>query len=413
MNLIYILLVLLVVTRVCGVLVRRVGQPPLVGEILGGIFLGILISQYSDALPILSGLPDSEVLKSIADLGIFFLMLLAGIELRPKDLAKTSGDAFLIALAGFFLPLAMGFALGWVFIPESDFRIAQSLFIGTALAITAVPVAVRVLMDLNALNTKVGHTIVSAAVFDDVFSLILLAVLIGVINQGTAPELASLAMLGGKIVAFFLLSGAFGLYVFPYIGRWLMRSRVDELEFSGLVAAALAYSLIAELLGLHFIIGAFLAGLFFRRRVLDDKAYEDVSGKIRGLTNGFLAPIFFATIGLHLDVSAVTAAPLFLSVLIVAAFAGKFIGAGLAAWSTGFNKRQSTALGAAMSARGAVELIVANVALQANLFSKPSPAPDVVASLFSAVVIVAIVTTLATPLVMRIALQHYDRPDES
>jgi len=404
MNLIYILLVLLVVTRICGVIVQRFGQPPLVGEILGGIFLGLLISEFSGVFPILSGMPDSEVLKSIADLGIFFLMLLAGIELRPRKLAETSGKASIIALFGFIVPLAVGFGVGWSFIPPSDFRFAQSLFIGTALAITAVPVAVKVLMDLGALKTPVGRTIVAAAVFDDVFSLVLLTVLIGVINQGEAPSPAELGVLAAKITGFFAVSAAFGFYVFPMIGKWLMKTPVEELEFSGLVVAALAYSLLAELLGLHFIIGAFVAGLFFSGRVMDDKTFEDVEDKIKGLTTGFLAPIFFATIGLHLDLAAVTAAPIFLICLVAAAFLGKFAGAGVTAYFTGFDKAQATALGAAMSARGAVELIVANVALEANLFEKPDPPPPQIESLFSAVVIVAVVTTLATPLIMRLAL---------
>lgn len=406
MNLIYILLVLLVATRVCGVVAQRFGQPPLVGEILGGIFLGVAISQFSTALPVLSELPDSEVLQSIADLGVFFLMLLAGLELRPRDFAETAQGAFFIALAGFFVPLASGFALAWVFIPVSDFKLAQALFVGTALAITAVPVAVKVLMDLGALDTKVGRTIVSAAVFDDVFSLILLAVLIGVINQGQAPGPAELGVLAAKIAAFFAISGVCGFFVFPYLGRWLMKTPVEELEFSGLVAAALAYALLAEMLGLHFIIGAFIAGLFFSRRIIDDKTFNDVERKTKGITNGFLAPIFFATIGLHLDFSAVTEAPLFLICLIVVAFFGKFAGAGAAALLSGFDRREASALGAAMSARGAVELIVANVALSANLFSKPSPPPPEVESLFSSIVIVAVVTTLATPIAMRFALSR-------
>ncbi|WDI30682.1 cation:proton antiporter [Hyphococcus flavus] len=411
MNLIYILLVLLVVTRVCGVFAQRAGQPPLVGEILGGVFLGILISQFSGSFPVLSGLPDNEVLKGIADLGIFFLMLLAGVELRPRDLAKTSGKAFVIALAGFLVPLALGFGLGWTFIPESDFRLAQSLFIGTALAITAVPVAVKVLMDLDLLNTPVGRTIVSAAVFDDVLSLLLLAVLVAVINQGEAPSVTAMGILAGKVTLFFIITGAMGFFIFPIIGRWLMRIQVEELEFSGLVATALGYSLLAEFLELHFIIGAFVAGLFFNRRIVDNETHADVDKKIRGLTTGFLAPIFFATIGLHLDLSAVTAAPLLLFTLIVAAFIGKFAGAGVVSYFSGFNKRQSAAIGGAMSARGAVELIVANIALEANLFSRPEPAPPEVESLFSAVVIVAIVTTVATPMIIRRTLYSGENKD--
>ena len=176
---------------------------------------------------------------------------------------------------------------------------------------------------------------------------------------------------------------------------------MDEFEFSMLLIVAMGFALLAEALGMHFILGAFIAGLFFSRRAMETRVYENVQQKVSAITTGFLAPIFFASIGLHLDMAAVTAVPIYLSVLLLIAFLGKLLGAGLPALWMGFSRREALAVGTAMSARGAVELIVAGIALRAGLFLQPQPPPPVIQYMFSSIVIVAIVTTLAVPVLLR------------
>ena len=256
MNLLYVLLVLLLVTRLCGELAERLRQPALVGELVAGIALGMVASRYHDALPVLAELPDNEVFNGLTDLAIFFLMLLAGIELRPSELAKASGRAVAVALGGMVLPLLLGFGLGWWFLPDSSYKLAQSLFLATALAITAVPVSVKVLMDLGQLKTPLGQTIVSAAVFDDVLSLMLLAILTAVIRTGGFPDASSVLALVGKVLLFFLVAWVVGRYLLPRLGRLVRKTLADEFEMSALLIAALGYSLLAEALGMHFILGA-------------------------------------------------------------------------------------------------------------------------------------------------------------
>jgi Kef-type K+ transport system membrane component KefB len=156
--------------------------------------------------------------------------------------------------------------------------------------------------------------------------------------------------------------------------------------------------MLAEALGLHFIMGAFVAGLFFSRGTPDPDTFEDVKKKVSGITSGFLAPVFFASIGLHLSFAAFVDIPYFLALIIAVAIAGKVIGAGIAAAIVGLNTRDALTVGVGMSGRGAVELVVADVALRAGLFSAPDPTPPVVASLFSAIVIMAIATTLLMPM---------------
>ena len=398
MEILYVLLVLLIATRAFGELAVRVGQPALVGELLAGVGLGIVVMHNQETFPVLSDLPENPVFKAITDLGIFFLMLMAGLELRPRKLAEASRHAVVVAVGGLVLPLGLGIGLGWWLLPESSLHFAQSLFLGVALAITAVPVSVGVLLSLGKLDTGVGRMIVSAAIVDDVLSLLLLALLTAVLQAGTLPEPSTLLLLVGKVGLFFALAVPAGLYVFPWLGRRITALHGDEFEFSFLLVAGLAYSVLAEALSMHFLIGAFLAGLFFVRRTIDEAAYDDVFAKVSALTHGFLAPVFFASIGIHLQTGALLDAPFFLAALLVAATVGKLAGAGVPAWLGGMGARDAAAVGIGMNARGAVELIVADVAFRAGLFALPEPPDPIVASMYSAVVITAIVTTLATPI---------------
>lgn len=295
------------------------------------------------------------------------------------------------------VPLFLGFGLGWIFLPHSSFKMAQSLFLGTALAITAVPVSVKVLMDLGLLKTRLGQVIVSAALFDDIISLILLAVLTAVINTGSMPGLTAFAILFGKILLFFLLTGIIGHYILPYLNRVFEKFKTDEFEFSALLMVTLFFALLAEILGMHFILGAFLAGLFFGRRSMKNETYDAIRASLSSWTMGLFAPIFFASIGLHLNLAAITEIPLFVFLLVTAAFLGKLVGSGLPAYMLSFTPRQALGIGTAMSARGAVELIIAGIAMEAGLFSQPDPTPPEVAYLFSAIVIMALLTTLIPP----------------
>jgi len=412
METLYILLVLLVVARTLGELAVRFRQPALVGELVGGILVGVVAGAFSQRLPVLAGLTDDPVFAAITDLGVFFLMLLAGIEMRPKEFAEASKSSLPLAICAMVLPLGLGFGATWFWLPESEYRFAQSLFVGTGMAITAVPVAVRVLRDLGQLDTPLGRLVTSAAVVDDVLSLILLAVLTAFIETGGLPSVGEIAALMGNIVIFFAVTIVAGRYLLPWLGRRLKGFVLDELEFSMLLMIAMGFALLAEILGMHFILGAFLAGLFFSRRTIETRVYDDVQRKVSAITTGFLAPVFFASIGLHLDLGAVGGVPIYLSVLLVIAFAGKLLGAGIPALWMGFSRRESLAVGTAMSARGAVELIVAGIALRAGLFSRPDPAPPIVEYMFSSIVIVAIVTTLAVPVLLRPMLGGGKQPED-
>jgi len=408
MDLFYVLLILLVTTRAFGEIAERVGQPSLVGEIIAGIALGTFVAAYPSAFPDLVDLSGDKIFVTITDLGMFFLMLFAGVEMQPQKIVQYSAGALVVAIGGMVLPVGLGVALGWAFLPDTDLLSAQCLFIGTALAITAVPATVRILMDLGQLDTAIGQTIVSAAVFDDILSLILLAWLTGLLAFGEPPGPIEVALLFGKITLFFIITGAIGLYVFPRGGRLMHRLKAQELETSAMLIGAFAFAVLAEMLGLHFIIGPFVAGLYFSPKTIDLARYDRVKTTVSAMTFGFLAPIFFASIGLNLDLGALIGAPLFVVMLIVIAFIGKVVGAGGAARMLGFSTKDSTAIGVGMSPRGAVELVIAGIALKAGLFDTAGSDSPVVKNIFSAVVMMAVVTTVVSPIILK---RVFSRPD--
>lgn len=401
MDLFYVLLILLVATRAFGELAERLGQPSLVGELIAGITLGSVVAKYPGIFPDMVELGENDVFVSLTDLGMFFLMLFAGIEMQPHKILRYSRGAVMVAVGGMLLPLALGVGLGYMFLPETPLQAAQSLFLGTALAITAVPATVRILMDLGQLDTAVGQTIVSAAVFDDIFSLLLLGLLTGLILFGEPPGVAELALLIGKVVLFFAITGFVGLYVFPWGGRFIHVLKAQELEISAILVGAFFFAVLAELLAMHFIVGAFMAGLYFGQKTIDLKSYNRVKNSISAMTFGFLAPIFFAAIGFNLDFSALTEAPFFVTLLILVAFAGKVLGAGGAARLFGFSGRDAANIGVGMSPRGAVELVIAGIALKAGLFTTGDGEPTIVNHLFSSVVMMAVVTTVISPIILK------------
>ena len=163
---------------------------------------------------------------------------------------------------------------------------------------------------------------------------------------------------------FFVVAYGLGRLLVPRMRRIVGRFHSEEFAFSSLLIAGFVYAVLAEALGLHFVVGAFAAGLFFEQRFAGQKTYDEVKEKLHAMTMGFMAPIFFASIGLSLDIGALFNIPGFVLALVIVAFITKLGGAGLAAWKLGHTKTDAVAIGIGMSSRGAVELIIANIALR-------------------------------------------------
>lgn len=407
------LLVVLVLARVFGEAMLRFRQPALVGEILAGVALALIATLIDSNVPTIALLPTSEAIRLVAEIGVFFLVLHAGIEMQPREIARQSGASLAVAAGGMLLPLASGFALGWAVLPDSPFKLALSLLIGMTLSISAVPVVTKVFMDLNLLHHRVGRTVVSAAIFDDILGLILLAVLTAMMRDGAFPDAVAILLLLAKVALFFVITVIVGSRYHTWTSALLGSARSLSARFTTLLVVGFAFAVLAEALGMHFILGGFMAGLFFEKSRVGEVPYREIKATVERITSGFLAPVFFASIGLHLDLASVQAVPIFLLVLIAIAFAGKFVGAGLPALLSGLSLREASAVGVGMSGRGVVTIIVASIALRAGLFEYEGAREAVVDNLFSAIVVTAIVTTIAVPVLLRYILPPPDGEPEA
>jgi len=362
-----IILILMVVVWGMGKIFRTLKLPLLFGELVGGIIVG----------PLVLGLvnPDSHTIILLAELGVFFLMLHSGLETDPRELMKSSKKSILVAVAGILLPFFGGYYVSIAFGRSFE----ESLFIAMGLSITAIAISARLFKDFNITKTQTAHITLGAALLDDIFALMMFSVVLNIVETGAVEFMPILFMIL-KVAAFFAVVIIAGFKLQKYIGKFL-----SSKGFTFTFIIALGLGLIAESIGLHMIIGAFLAGLFIREEVVDEKIFQKIEDRIYGLSYSFLGPIFFASLAFHLDFTAFSEAPLFLAAILLVAFLGKVVGSGLAAYVQKENLRSSLIIGLAMNNRGAVELIIASIGIQMGIIG---------ADVFSILVLMAFVTTL-------------------
>jgi len=402
MELILGLLFLLLLTRVFGQGALLVGLPQSVGELLAGVFLvllfGFTVTDAGHEGGVFAGLLKLVHLPEIglaAEAGIFFLVLQAGIEMKPARIAEQSRGSFFVALGGAALPLGLGFGAGLYLFPAGDWQVEQAFFLGVVLSITSIPASVRILQEQGLLASGFGQTIVAAAIFDDILGLFLLAVLTSLIGSDGVPDLATLAMLFARMALFFGVTVLLGVHVYPRVTARLKMLDLAAVEFSTLLVVSLAYAAFAELMGLHWVMGAFMAGLFFEPERIGRRAYDEMRILVGGVANGVLGPIFFVTIGLALDFDALGQVFGLALVLLFIAFGGKLIGAGLPARLFGHSPYEAAVVGTGMGARGAVELVVISIALNAGLFATGG------GEIVSALIATTILSTITAALLLR------------
>lgn len=382
---------MLVSALIFGEVFKRLKQPALVGHLLAGVIIGPSLFNIVQ--------PD-ESLKIIVDLSIFFLMFLAGLELHPSEIRKAGKNAIILSVLAFVIPFASGVAI-------SDFlglSMLASLFIGLTLAITAVPVSAVVLMEFGLLKSKMGHTIMTAGIVDDILSLIVLAIIIQLAQSGGDFDFGELGFSAFKIGAF--LGGIF-LFIFMLkkTRHWLphklsplfakLQSR--EAGFGILLISAFGLSLIAESVGLHFVIGTFFAGLIVYKEIIGKENFERVNNVFSAITFGLLSPIFFAFIGIEFYAQSIAdSIPLFL-ILLAVAVAGKIGGGFIGGKIAGFSNSESTIIGYLVNSRGMVELVIATIGFELGIIDK---------TLFTVIVAVGFITTIMAPIMARIALRR-------
>ena len=380
------LVIMLLVAKIFGEIFRRLKQPALVGELLAGIVLG----------PSLFGFfkPDDnfEVFKGLA---VFFLMFFAGMEMNLSEIKKASKRALLISALAFFIPFFGGYQTS-VFFGLGDL---QALFIGLLLSITAIPVSAIVLMEFGLLKSKIGNTVITAAVVNDILALLVLTVLLQIPSNGAISvnysEVIGSAL---KILGFFGIVGILAFvinkksFAVPQkIDLFVSKLRTKEAGFGILLILAVTFSLFAHYSDLHFIVGAFFAGLIFGKN-FSQKHGERAHGFVSGFTFGLFAPIFFVLIGLEFNAnSLVDSLPLFATLLGVA-IAAKVISGYAGARITKFSHNDGMVIGCLMNGRGMVELAIASIGFSAGIL-------DI--RLFSIAIAIGFVTTILTPIMAK------------
>lgn len=400
MALIEALLLLLILSRVIGEVVERFGQPAMIGEIAAGILLG----------PSVFGLIHfTPEIKAIADLGVLLLVFLVGMEMELDALWRAfRGRGACVGAAGFLVPLGLGVLLGRFF----GYGPTQAIFIGLCIAITALPVSVRILMDLGKLQTDIGQRIVSAAVTNDVASILLLGIILNVegSKSPTRGFFLPVALALVKAVVFMAAIIIVSRLIKRYTPGRFRRSRnlIDPLLaklkgreslFAVVFLFVVAFASFSEILGLHFIVGAFFGSMLLSYAVLGKSNFEEVRKTASTVTMGFLGPIFFAAIGLEFDASSLRNWKLVVAVLLVA-FAGKIAGGYAGGRLAGLGAPQSWALGVGLNGRGIMELVIASIALENNFIGE---------QLFTILVLMAVVTTVITPALLKRAYERLPR----
>jgi Kef-type K+ transport system membrane component KefB len=393
------LLLILVVAWALGSLFARYGLPFVLGELLAGIMLGP---------PILGLIGPSPGIELLAELGIFFVMFHTGMEMDPKELLEHLWPSLGVAVGGFVLPFILGYFTTRAF----GGTLYQSLFVGMGISITAIAVQSVILHSLKISTTYVGHIIIGAAIADDILSLIGLSILLGMAKSGTVQVL-DLGFVVLKVIGFFALTVILGHFIMPKITSRLHDREGKAFTFAILAALAMAY--LAELAGLHLIIGAFLAGQYIRKELMDEKIYNAINDRFYGLSYGFLLPVFFASLSFHLHFDWTLSFIIFALVLTLVAIIGKLLGCGLGYSFFKRNFWESAIVGFGMNGRGAVEIVVASVVLKLSnelISSGAIDAPLLTQNQFSALILMAFLTTLMAPLTLKWAVTKACSGDE-
>ncbi|OGS56001.1 MAG: hypothetical protein A3K60_06685 [Euryarchaeota archaeon RBG_19FT_COMBO_56_21] len=390
MDLIVLVYVLLMIAfaKGFGEVVTRIHQPPIVGELLAGIVLGPFILGF--VFKDLDNMYSDAFIKDLGDLGMLFLMLYVGLEFSPKLIRASSILGGLIAVSGLLLPLVLGLVVGVLFELEG----LTLAFVAVAISVTALPVTIRILKDMEVLKSRTSATIISAALITDVLLLFTLGVILGSAEGTRTTE--RVLYLSMSFTFFFALAILFGRIVVPKIYSLLKWMRTGEAAFAVAVVIAILFAVLAEWSGLPGVIGAFIAGMLLREAGTGLRVWARVEDILSGVTIGFLAPIFFVFIGFSVDFSTIADhLPLFGAVTVVAIL-GKLVGSYLPARMSGLSNNESMAIGSMMIGKGAIELVFARLAVESGLIAQDQ------LYLFSILVLMAFISTILAPVMFRV-----------
>jgi Kef-type K+ transport system membrane component KefB len=392
--------IMLIVGRFFAEVARKFGQPAVIGEIIAGLLLGPTIlgmiepAWFELLFPTTSG--AGIVLSGIVQVSVVMLLFVAGLEVDLHIVWQQGKQAVATSLMGLIIPFAIGFIFPYFFpeffgIATDQDRIVFALFMGTAMAISALPVIVRILMDLNMFKTRMGMLVVASAMVDDVIGWMIFSVILGMIGKGSSMPIWNTILLTAGFTVFMLTIGRGSLNrVLPWVNKKMAWP-------GGVLSLSLALCFLAaaftEYIGIHAIFGAFIMGV-----ALGDSEHFSERAKeiVHQFINNIFAPLFFVSIGLR--VNFFTNFDLALTLIIIfIAFAGKIAGAGLGTRLGGFSWKESLAAGFGLNARGAMEIILGLIALENGLINE---------KVFVSLVIMALVTSMTSGPLMKWSLSR-------
>lgn len=373
--------------KALGLVARKLQMPQVVGQILAGLILGPCVLNIIDISS-----PDYGLsIRTIAEIGVIMLMFSAGLGTNLKELLKVGHIAFFVAVAGVFVPLVGGVGVYYLFGFDNGSRFFEALVMGTILAATSVSITVQALKELGYLRSKVGNTILSAAIIDDVIGIIVLTFVISMSDSKEKGSHDSIEMVCLKVFLFFVLSFVLG-FVFYRAFKWLENRRPHTRAipiFAMGFCFFLAY--IAEVyFGIAEITGAYAAGIIFCQL----KSARYIEEKIDICLYMFFGPVFFASVGLKSNLKGMNLSILwFAAAITVVALVTKVVGCGIMAKLCRFSKSDSLKVGVGMMTRGEVALIVTDKGITLGIIDK---------SINFAVVPLIIVSSLITPILLKV-----------
>ncbi|MGX8008278.1 cation:proton antiporter [Mesorhizobium sp. ORM8.1] len=396
------LILLLVVGRGIGEILENLGQPAVMGQLIGGILLGPSLLGWlwpaAERLVFADDPSQKSMINAIAQLGVLMLLLLTGMETDLRLVRRVGRACFSISAAGVAVPFVLGF-IAAQFMPDAllaagSERIVAGLFLGTALSISSVKIVAMVVRDMNFMRRDLGQVIVSSAIIEDTIGWVIIAITIGIASKGHIA-VGSLAFIVLGVAAFMAFSFTLGRRIVFDAIRWTNDTFRSEYAVVTVILAIMgAMALITDLIGVHTVLGAFVAGILVGESPILSRHIE---GQLRGIITALFMPVFFGVAGLSADLTVLIDPQLALLTvaLVVIASIGKFGGAFIGAEVACMSRAEGIAVGCGMNARGSTEVIVASIGLSMGVLSH---------NLFTMIVTMAVITTLAMPPTLRWAL---------
>jgi Kef-type K+ transport system membrane component KefB len=376
--------IILIVAFMLGELFKRVGLPSVIGQITAGILFGVPMVKaqlFGDTSTLI-------IVDFLATLGILLLLFLAGLEIDIEKVKETSRDSILVSFSSALLPFVLGFGVITVFFP--GYGVLTALIFGGALMVTSEATKVKVLMDLNTLNTRLGAIMLAAGAIDDVFEVLFLSVVVVMAKGGGYVDLARIPL---EILVFVVIA-FISFKVISKVLHYMDRNSGDETElFSIAMIFILVLAALSESLNVGYLIGAIIGGFLLQvsMKGISRRHKSELITEIKLVALGFIVPFFFVSVGLNLDASTVFSNIPLVAVTVLVAFLGKIAGTLIVKPLSSLSWTQLYYVGWAMNSRGAAELVIALVAVQYGLIP-----PEI----YSALVAMSLITTLTFPPVL-------------